>query len=123
MKTNALTLTLLTALFFTSCEKEKEPIEPIEYHSTHEISLNPNELYVHLTGFSGDEEGGSVSLQSKNFAISEVTRDDQMEIVYQYKPDSNFVGKDTVQVLIKIGWDGESSYDQHYYFNFYFEIE
>lgn len=121
MKTTALTLTLLTAVFFTSCEKE--PSEPVEYNSTHEISLNQNELYVHPTGFSGDEEGGRISLQAKNFSISELTRDSLMDIIYQYKPDSNFVGLDTVQVLIQSGWDGESGFGQHYYYNFYFEIE
>jgi|TARA_B110000259_G_scaffold67962_1_gene80040 hypothetical protein len=43
--------------------------------------------------------------------------------VYQYQPKPDFVGKDTVQVMIESGWNGVNGYDKNYYHNFYFEIE
>jgi len=122
MKTRALTLTLLASIVFTSCKKETEN-KLVKYYSTHQISLAQSELYVYKTGFSGDEEGGNVTIQGKNHVLSEVTRDDLSEIVYQYQPKPDFVGKDTVQFMIESGWNGVNGYDKNYYHNFYFEIE
>jgi len=122
MKTTALTLILLVSIVFTSCKKETEN-KLVKYYSTHKISLSKSELYVCKTGFSGDEEGGIVTIQGKNYVLSEVIRDDLFEIVYQYQPKPGYVGKDTVQVVIESGWNGVSGYDKNYYQNFYFEIE
>ena len=121
-ETTALTLTLLASIVFTSCKKETEK-KLVKYYSTHQISLPQSELYVYKTGFSGDEEGGNVTIQGKNHVLTEVTRDDLFEIVYQYQSKPDFVGKDTVQVMIEPGWNGVNGYDKNYYHNFYFEIE
>jgi len=73
-------------LFF-SCDKNKES-----------IILKNTESYFHNFHLSGDEEGASIKVQAKHYEMSELYRDENMNVIYHYKPLFDFVGDDFVVV-------------------------
>ena len=82
-----ISLLLIAVSFIAGCQKEKT-----------EISLKNTESYY--CSFSvGDEEGASIKVQAKHYEISELNRD-RDEVVYHYKPKTDFVGKDYVIIEV-----------------------
>ena len=72
---------------FCSCDKNKES-----------ITLKNTESYFHNFHLSGDEEGASIKVQAKYYEMSEIYRDEYMNVIYHYKPLADFVGNDFVVV-------------------------
>lgn len=93
-------------LLLLSCKKEEDKRK--ETNDSFSVALSKNELYVYDTKNSGDEEGGSVVEQAKHYQISEVVRDSAFNLVYRYQPEKDYVGKDSVQIMLSSGSDGAS---------------
>jgi hypothetical protein len=94
---------LLIALFqLTSCSDEVSS-------ETINVELNSTETYKYSI-VSGDEEGAAIISQAKHFEVSEVIRNSETNFaaVYTYKPKTNYVGNDSVELQIKKGSDGAS---------------
>ena len=74
------------------------------------VQILNSEVYEYKTGISGDEEGASIKKQAQHFEISDIFRNSETgwEAVYRYKPESNFIGFDYVELEIKTGSDGAS---------------
>jgi hypothetical protein len=94
---------LLIFLFqLTNCSDEVS-IETIN------VELNNSETYKYPI-VSGDEGGAVILAQAKHFEVSEVIRNSETNYaaVYTYKPKTNYVGNDSVELQIKKGSDGAS---------------
>ena len=74
------------------------------------VQILNSEVYEYKTGISGDEEGASIKKQAQHFEISDIFRNSETgwEAVYRYKPESNFIGFDYVELEIETGSDGAS---------------
>jgi hypothetical protein len=79
-------LLLIFILFMTNCQKEEN------------ITIKNTDSYYHNFYLSGDEEGASIKVQAKHYEISELYRDEHMNVIYYYKPLVDFVGDDFVIV-------------------------
>lgn len=74
-----------------------------------DIELVKNELFVFDTKNSGDEEGGRIISQAEHFLLSELGSDDStFQLLYKYHPETDYVGKDAVQLELSSGSDGSS---------------
>lgn len=71
------------------------------------VSLSNTETYQHLAA-AGDEEGASISVQARHFAVSEVRRDASTgwTATYIYQPAPGFVGSDRVVLDVFTNPDG-----------------
>ena len=106
--------------FLISCNEDQELTET--YDSIN-VELAKNELYTYGSKSSGDEDGGHVYQQAKHYEISEVVRDSSFRLVYRYQPEQNYIGKDTVQIVITSGSDGASPPNHFEYITIAFVIE
>ena len=88
-------LLLVTIPFIVSCQKEKTKIDEIN------VTLKNTESY-HQTFVLGDEEGATIKVQAQHYEKSEFIRDEStnMNVVYHYKPITDFVGKDYVVIEV-----------------------
>ena len=87
---------IILLILLWGCEKEKEPV-PKELI---EISLQNTDEYIHDFEICGDEEGATIETSPQHAEISEIVRDASTDwcVVYKYKPESGFVGKDYVEI-------------------------
>lgn len=92
------------ALFFLSCETNEIQIDEIPT----EIKLKSGTDYKYDFHISGDEEGATIVFQAKHYAISEIIRNENTNwsIVYHYKSEVGFIGKDSVTIETCTGGDG-----------------
>jgi hypothetical protein len=68
-----------------------------------------NTLEITLGNF-GDEEGAGIYLNPRHAGISKIYRQlNSNSIVYQYTPNNDFVGKDSVGLILYRGSDGASA--------------
>jgi len=109
MKTNVILILTMTTLLFTSCEEDTPKITQ-EVDLTIEVDLKVNEQYQYDTKVEGDEDGGSILSQASHYEISELFRDETTDwsIVYEYKPELDYVGIDEVIFKLSTGSDGAS---------------
>ena len=102
------TLTLLAffVVLMTSCKKDEFPIDK----DTIQVTIKKSDTYTYSTGISGDEDGAKIIRQAENFEISELRRNQTTNwiVFYDYKPKSNFTGKDYVEIETYEGSDGAS---------------
>ena len=65
-------------------------------------------LKVNLGSF-GDEEGAWIFKNPQNAKVSKLYRQiNSGEVLYEYFPKDNFIGKDTVELVLNRGSDGAS---------------
>ncbi|WP_017733930.1 hypothetical protein [Nafulsella turpanensis] len=65
-----------------------------------EVTLTNTEEYIHDFKICGDEEGATIVTQPQYSEVSEIVRNANTDwcIVYRYKPESDFAGKDFVVI-------------------------
>jgi hypothetical protein len=101
-------LTILTflVLVMTSCKKDDFPIDK----DTIQVTIKNSDTYSYSTGVGGDEDGAKIIRQANNFEISELRRNQTTNwvVFYDYKPKSNFTGKDYVEIETYEGSNGAS---------------
>jgi hypothetical protein len=99
-------LTILTflVLVMTSCKKDDFPIDK----DTIQVTIKNSDTYSYSTGVGGDEDGAKIIRQANNFEISELRRNQTTNwvVFYDYKPKSNFTGKDYVEIETYEGSNG-----------------
>lgn len=112
MKKNLSLFALLFSLgTASSCNRAEEPEFPTE---TISVSIPASEVYSHSLGNFGIEEGASVLIEPEHAAFSQLERKGGREIIYTYKAESGFRGKDYVELLSARGsaGDGENPYKE-----------
>lgn len=86
-----------------SSDHNKEVIEQ-------NVTLSNLENYTYDLGSFGDEEGAGIKTQARHFEISKLERDfDNGQIIYKYKPTSEYIGTDYIEITTERGSDGASS--------------
>jgi len=97
----------LISTVIISCEDEK--IEELN----DAIQLKSSETFYYDFNISGDEEGATIIEQASHFEISELQRDESTNwsVVYRYKPEDTYLGKDTVSIETCTGGVGLSCTD------------
>jgi hypothetical protein len=71
--------------------------------------MRGNTLEINL-GIFGDEDSASFYMNPRHAGISKICRQmNTSSIVYQYTPNNNFVGKDSVGLILYRGSDGASA--------------
>ena len=74
------------------------------------VTIRNSENYEYDLGFFGDEEGAGIQTQADHFEISELNRDFSIgKVIYTYKPLSEYVGTDYVELITERGSDGSGS--------------
>ncbi len=97
-------LAAIILLICWNCETDEIQIS----NSPSEITLKNNAEYNHDFNISGDEEGVTIIKQAKHYSVSELIRNQNTNwsVVYHYKPESGYVGKDSVTFETCTGGDG-----------------
>jgi len=111
--------TIMKQLFFfagflilVSCSKSIEGFNGKVIHTAlqNQIDIRTGETLIVNLGNFGDEEGAGIFSNPRNAKISTVIRlINTNSIIYEYIPADNFVGKDTVSLIINRGSDGAGS--------------
>ena len=97
---------LICGAVFINCDsKYEEKVGEIN------VTLKNAESYYYDLNVGGDEEGASIKVQAKHYEKSEIIRDSStyFGVVYHYKPMSDFVGKDYVDIETHSNKTGEGS--------------
>lgn len=96
---------LLGLVFLTSCSKNTDQI--INSNIQQVINIRPGDILKMNLGNFGDEEGADIFKNPVHAKTSKIYRQiDSNTIIYEYSPFNNFVGNDTVILLINRGSDG-----------------
>lgn len=98
---------VLMSVVIVSCEDEKiEDLNDV-------IQLKSSETFFYDFNISGDEEGATIIEQAAHFEISELQRDESTNwsVIYRYKPEEDYLGKDTVAIETCTGGTGLSCTD------------
>jgi len=79
--------------------------------------LESAEEYIYNLGPLGDEEQASIKEDSPNASVSELFYDfgATAVVIYLYRSETGFSGKDTVVLEVRRGSDGESNNTDIYY--------
>lgn len=99
---------ILFVLFFTgflcSCNKDEIIVDEEPFY----ITIKNTDDYKHDFKIYGDEEGATIKIQANHFSISDIIRNESTNwsVVYHYKPESGFTGKDSVEIETNTGSDG-----------------
>jgi len=106
-------LFLFTALLIlASCSKSNEAFNGNVIHTAiqNQIDIRTGETLIVNLGNFGDEEGAWIISNPRNAKISTIVRlINTNSIIYEYIPSDNFVGKDTVGLILNHGSDGANS--------------
>ena len=119
MKTTAkFFLLIISAIVIWSCDSETIPND----NNSNEISLKSSEEYRYDFNITGDEEGVTIKIEATHYEISEIIRDQttNWSVVYHYKPEQGFTGKDSVTIETCTGGTGVNCTEIHQvklYFN------
>ncbi len=89
-----LTVLLMVVLGFAACDKS-DSNDPDEIF---EVTIKNTEDYSYDFGFSGDEEGATIVTQAKHYQKSDIARNGDFNVIYQYTPESGFIGSDFVEI-------------------------
>ncbi len=102
MKKLFLFFAVITVAITTSCSNDDDVSPDI---TTLNITISNSENYEYNLGGFGDEEGAGINIQAKHFEISYTERNpENNQIIYYYKPESNFTGTDFVEISKGYGW-------------------
>jgi hypothetical protein len=107
-RTFVVLLPIIVAFTFYGC-KDDNPITQFSNGGI-TVEIRNSETYKYPT-VSGDEEGATIKVQAEHYDISEIKRNSETNYVavYTYKPKSNFVGYDYVELETQKGSDGASA--------------
>ena len=99
-----LIILILLSLSMTSFKKDEFQID----NDTIQVSIKHTESYTYSTGIAGDEDGASIMKQANYFEISELRRNQStnFEVIFFYKPKTNFTANDYVEIETFEGSDG-----------------
>ena len=101
---------ILLLMFFgllISCSKSDD--KPEENSIVEEVTINSTEIFNYNLGYFGVEEGAFIQTHPENSDLSEIIEKELPgELIYQYKPQENFTGKDYVEIWTGRGSDGAS---------------
>ena len=96
------------ALFLISCTKNNGHLITTDLKQV--IEIKHGDLLIVNLGNFGDEEGAWILTTPKNAKESKIQRQvNSSSIQYQYFPLDNFVGKDSVTLVLNRGSNGASS--------------
>lgn len=95
------------SLVLSSCKKHEEHEGTVNYQ-TIEIVLDMNKSYQYSFGAIDPKDQAVITKQSNAFLVSEVDKSGET-ILFNYTPNTNFVGTDEVQVTI-----GEEEHEHHH---------
>lgn len=88
-----------------SCEKNSGQI--INAALTQEYVINAKDLLKITLGYFGDEEGASILINPLHAKINQIDRPINSSLIYYtYRPLDNYIGKDSVSIIIFKGSDG-----------------
>jgi hypothetical protein len=111
MKTKAVLIYLVLFLqvsFLISCSKNNEQIITTDLKQV--IEIKTGDLLIVNLGNFGDEEGVWILTNPKNAKESKIQHQvNSSSIQYKYFPLDNFVGKDSVTLILNRGSNGASS--------------
>jgi len=92
----------LTLSLILGCKDE-------EIYKTLEVELVKNEVYYFNTRHGGDEEETSIIRQAEHYLVSKIYYDDSTDLrLYEYQPQTDYVGTDVVQLKLGSGSNGAS---------------
>ena len=99
-----LILLLEITLLLMSCDKD----DSMYLVNKIDVTIENSEDYNYDFNISGDEEGAVIIIQAKHFQVSELIRNSSTNwnVVYQYKPEANYVGADYVEIETCNGGQG-----------------
>jgi len=76
-------------------------------------TIHANETYTYDLGSFGREEGASIIRQAEHYRVSRVYRQhDGSSMIYEYKPERDYLGVDEVEIHSERGSDGASQSDE-----------
>ena len=111
MKTKAILICLVLFFqvsFLISCSKNSEHLVTTDLKQV--IEIKTGDLLIVNLGNFGDEEGAWILTTPKNAKESKIQHQaNSSAIQYQYFPLDNFVGKDSVTLILNRGSKGASS--------------
>ena len=103
-------------LFIVSCERTNSKTSNLN------ITLqNTDEYHLNL-GYFGDEEGCSIIEDAKHAKSSKILGNPWEARIYEYIPDSSYIGNDKVVIRTEKGSDGASPNDEIEIININFNI-
>ena len=116
MKPQYFVLFVIIFLVSLSCEK-------IDTNASNlDITLKNTEKYHLSLGTFGDEEGPSIVEDAQHAKSSKILGKPWEARIYEYIPDSSYVGSDKVVIKTERGSDGASLNDDIEVFNINFNI-
>ena len=104
MKRRIASIILLIIVVFAACKKPKTDGKVITIQRT-QFSITSDSIINFNLGAFGDEEGCAITQQAKHYDISTITRTTS-NVIYTYKPQATFSGKDSVEIGEYRGSDG-----------------
>lgn len=102
---------LISILMIISCSKKDDLTSENIVNSTvqQEIKIKNGDILKINLGNFGDEEGAWIFEEPQNAKESKILRElSSSSIFYEYSPLDNFIGKDTVGLILNRGSDGAS---------------
>ena len=106
--TGKLIVILFTGLsLLFSCTKD--PGNEINSVIRQEFEINAGELLSVSLGSFGDEEGAWIIKNPQHAKVSKIYRQISLSsIIYEYQPQDNYAGEDSVTIILNRGSDGAS---------------
>ena len=106
--TGKLIVILFTGLsLLFSCTKD--PGNEINPGIQQEFEINAGDLLTVNLGSFGDEEGAWIIKNPQHAKVSNLYRQISLSsIVYEYQPQDNYAGEDSVTIILNRGSDGAS---------------
>jgi hypothetical protein len=102
MKSNLLYAYFLVLAFaWSGCDKET---------LISDITISNNNIHFQDLSICGDEEGAVIEVQAEHFEESRIVRDITTGfcVIYLYKPEMGYTGKDFVRIRTNTGSNGAS---------------
>ena len=100
---------LISILMIIACSKKDDLTSENIVNSTvqQEIKIKNGDILKINLGNFGDEEGAWIFEEPQNAKVSKILRElSNSSIFYEYSPLDNFIGKDTVGLILNRGSDG-----------------
>lgn len=92
-------LSLGVAFMLTqSCNKSKLEKEATVVKQTIDAAINANESYTFVLPDNTSDDPFEITTQATHFSISELGKNADGAVIYQYTPETDFVGTDVVVV-------------------------
>ncbi len=107
IKNNVIAIVLVTSICLLSNNCEREDTKTTEL----DVTLNNTGTYQLSLGSFGDEEGCLITEDAQHASSSKILGEPWETRIYEYIPDSGYVGSDKVVIKTERGSDGASAND------------